>query len=68
MKYKYKKLRLRIVEKYDTIGNFADVLGLSINSVSRKLNCKSSFSQKDMVEWGELLDIQASDYGIYFFT
>lgn len=68
MKYKYKKLRLRIVEKYDTIGNFADVLGLSINSVSRKLNCKSSFSQKDMVEWGELLDIRASDYGIYFFT
>lgn len=68
MKYKYKKLRLRIMEKYDTISNFASVIGLSMNSVSRKLNCKSSFSQKDMVEWGELLDIQTSDYGIYFFT
>lgn len=68
MKYKYKKLRLRIMEKYDTISNFASVIGLSMNSVSRKLNCKSSFSQKDMVVWGELLDIQTSDYGIYFFT
>lgn len=68
MPYKYNALRGKIVEKFGSQGNFAEKLGISENSVSRKLNCKIGFSQKDMVEWGELLSIPQEEYSSYFFT
>lgn len=68
MPYKYRKLRGRIVEKYGSHGNFAKALGKSPNSISRKLRCKTGFSQKDIREWSELLDINTSEYNQYFFT
>ena len=45
MPYQYDKLRGRIVERYGTHANFAKALGLSSNFVSKKLNCKSGFTQ-----------------------
>lgn len=68
MPYKYNKLRGRIVEKYGSQGSFAETLGLSSNSISRKLNCKTGFSQEDMRTWGNLLGISQNEYGEYFFT
>jgi len=66
--YEYRKLIGRIVEKYGTRKEFAKVLGISENSMSLKLNGKTGFSREDMVRWGELLDIDVNDFGVYFFT
>lgn len=68
MPYSYDKLRGRIIEKYGSQENYAKKLGLSVNSVSKKMNGKSGFSQKDMIRWAELLDIDTDDYGSYFFA
>lgn len=62
----YKKLRGRIVEKYDTQQNFAKEIGLSMQSVSRKMRGASGFSQKDIITWCEALDIDLKDAGLYF--
>lgn len=65
---KYAKLRGRIVEKYGTISKFGDVVGLSTVSMSKKLTGLTGFSQADIIRWCELLDIDISDVGSYFFT
>lgn len=68
MPYKYRKLRGRIVEKYGSQEKFSKVLGLSKTSLSLKLNGKTGFSQADMIKWSQLLDIDISECGEYFFT
>lgn len=68
MKYKYLKLRGRITEKFENQGKFAEVVGLSENSVSKKLTGNSGFSQEDIEKWSLLLDIPKDEYGQYFFA
>ena len=68
MPYTYNKLRGRIIERYDTQEKFAQVLGISKNSLSLKMNGKTSFSQDDVVKWCELLGIQTEEIGQYFFA
>ena len=68
MPYGYDKLRGRIIEKYGTQGKFAEKLGISKNSMSKKMNCEKGFSQDDIIVWSELLDIEKEEYGAYFFT
>mgnify|MGYP002707859496 CR=1 FL=1 len=68
MPFEYNKLKGRIVEMFGSQGNFADKIGLSENSVSRKLNCKIGFSQSDMVKWGDILGISQEEYADYFFN
>lgn len=66
--YEYNKLRGRIYEKYGSQKEFAKALGISENSFSLKMNCKTGFSQADMIACAELLDIPADEYGQYFFA
>ena len=66
--YSYNKLRGRIVETYGSQKEFAKVLGLSENSLSKKMNGKTGFSQEDIITWSNLLDIEPGDYNLYFFT
>ena len=66
--YSYAKLKGRIVEKYGTIGSFAEALGVSRQAVSNKLNCRSSFSQEDIEIWARLLSIDPDQFGVFFFT
>ena len=68
MPYTYNKLRGRIVEKFGTQDNFANAIGISRNSLSLKMNCKTGLSQSDIVTWSELLSIPADEYGESFFT
>lgn len=68
MNYKYDKLRGRIVEKYGSQEKFAELIGISSNSMSKKMNGKTGFSQKDIVRWSEILDIKKSEYSEYFFN
>lgn len=66
--YLYSKLKGRIVERYGTQGNLANKIGISKNSMSKRLTGKTEFSQSDMEQWAELLEIDRKDYGEYFFT
>lgn len=66
--FTYNKLRGRIVEKYGSQNKFAERIGLSKQSVSLKMNGKTEFSQSDMDEWANALDICHEQYGDYFFT
>ncbi|MBQ8559086.1 MAG: DUF739 family protein [Tyzzerella sp.] len=68
MKYKYLKLRGRIIEKFGSQGKFAEAIRLSENSVSKKLTGNSGFSQEDIEKWSYLLEISKEEYGLYFFA
>ena len=67
MPNKYAKLRGRIVEKYGSISAFAKHLDISLSQVSKKMNGAAGFSQEDIVEWAELLEIDLAEVGTYFF-
>ncbi len=66
--FEYAKLRGRIVEKYGTQGNFAKAIGISENSLSKKMTCATALSQDDILLWSELLDINKSEYGDFFYS
>lgn len=68
MTFNYNKLRGRIIEKFGTIEQFACTLGCTFEIVSKKLNNKSSFSQKNINDWINLLEIPVEEIGVYFFT
>ncbi len=68
VEFTYVKLRGRIIEKYGTLGRFADEVGLSRVSVSKKMNGESQFSKNDIVTWSRLLEIPPEEYGSYFFA
>lgn len=68
MQYAYRKLRGRITEVFGTQAAFALALGISKNSVSKKLTGKTEFSQSDVERWAELLHINRCEYGEFFYT
>lgn len=68
MEYEARKLKGRIVEVYGTQGAFADAIGLSENSVSRKINGVVSFSREDILRWCDMLNIDREHIGEYFFA
>ena len=68
MQFDYSKLKGRIIELFGTRAAFAKALHKSEILVCKKLNNKSHFSQQSMQEWGELLQIDVSEYGTYFCT
>lgn len=63
----YNKLRGRIVEKYDTMSNFAEKIGSSRQTVSQKLTGKSEFSRDDIQRYADALEIPKDDIGVFFF-
>ena len=56
------------MEKYGGQGEFAKAAGLSETAMSMKLKGKRGFSQKDIVKWCTLLDVDMKDVGDYFYT
>lgn len=64
----YAKLRGRIIEKYGSQENFCEAVGLSSVSVSKKMNGLTGFSQKDIIKWCELLEIDIKDVGDFFYS
>ena len=68
MKFDYSELRARILVKYRTLTNFRKVLGVSYVTLNKKLKNKSCFSQQDIAQWSELLDIEPCEMHRYFFT
>lgn len=68
MIFSYSKLKGRIIEKFGTRKKFAEEIGITETALSRKLNCKTGFSQDDIEQWANILDISISEYGDYFFA
>lgn len=64
----YRKLRGRIIEKYGTLDAFYRRLNISKTQASKKMTGKAGFSQKDIIEWSELLDIDLKDVGLFFYA
>ncbi len=66
--FDYTKLRRLILYKYGSLQAFAEVLGVSKQSLSVTLNGKTTFSQNKIVEWTKILGIAPEEIGEYFFT
>lgn len=68
IEFDYSKLRGRIVERYDTLDNFAQDISFSGATLSRKLNNRSRFEDVEILEISELLGIPKNKLDSYFFT
>ena len=62
------RLRGRIIQKYGSQSAFAKHLGKTEQTITAKLNGRSQFSQDDILNWCNALDIVAGDVGEYFFA
>lgn len=68
MIFDYSKLKGRIREKFMTQEAFAKRLGMSRTTFSLKLNDVSEFSQREMLQALNLLDVNVKLIDEYFFT
>ena len=70
MAFNYNKLIGRIIEKYGTRRAFAEAVGFSENTISKKLSGKMAITTDDIQKWSskEFLDIEANDIPDYFFA
>ena len=68
MDFKYNKLRGRIVEIFGTQAEFAKKIKKSEQIVTAKLSGNSKFTQDNIIEWCEALNIDQNDIGSYFFA
>ena len=62
------KLMGRIVEKGYTVTSFADKVGISRQSLGKKLNGARDFTVSEIFGICEILSITRSEIGDYFFT
>lgn len=68
MSFDYSKLRGKIREKCGTQEIFAKRLGISRTSLSQKLNNSNEFTQQEINNAAEILDIPLEQIPVYFFT
>lgn len=63
-----KKLRIRILEYYDTQRSFAEALGMSQNVLSYRLQGRTQFRSDEIYKVCQMLDIPQEQIGEYFLT
>lgn len=68
MKYDHSKLRGRIIEKYGTVRAICKELETTETAMSNKLNNRHAFRVNDIERLINLLYIDRSKIGEYFFT
>lgn len=68
MIFDYSKLIGKIKEKYPKRTEFAKLIPLSANSLSKKLNNKVSFTSVEIYRIMEILEIDGKELRIYFYT
>ena len=68
MPYNYAKLLGRIVEVVGTQGEFANRMGLSERTISRKLNGKVGWKQAEILKACNVLSLKEEDILSYFFA
>lgn len=64
----YNKLRGRIKEKLGTEGSFARAIGRSHNYITKVFQGKTYFTQADVCNSANVLEIDQDEIGVYFFT
>ena len=67
-KKKFQELKGTIVAKYGTLGLFAKELGMTLTTLGRKLNGKSTWKQKEIELSCKLLEIPKEKIQYYFFN
>lgn len=68
MKFDYSKLIGRIKEKYNRRKDFAKLIPLSENSLSKKLNNKVPFTSNEIYRIVNILEIDMQEIYLYFYT
>lgn len=68
LEFDFSKLQGRIIEKFGTRSAFAAAWGVADSFLSSRLNNKVYFDTPEIYEICELLDIQAEEIPVYFFT
>lgn len=66
--FDYAKLRGRIKEKCDTQKAFASRLGIAECTLVSKLDCKTYFTQDEIFQSSDILEIPQDRIFAYFFT
>lgn len=66
MARKNQRLKGRIVECFGTQQAFSEAVGVSLVSISKKLNGKTKFSVVDKHEWARLLGLSPEEYENFF--
>ena len=61
-------LRGRIIQKYGTLRNFVEPMGLSYPTILAKLSGNSDWTQSEIRKVCDLLDIKAKNIPEYFFA
>lgn len=67
MSFKYNRLLGRIKEICGTQQAFADLMGLSLQTINAKLSGKFSWKQDEIIKACGILGIETKDIPIYFF-
>lgn len=68
VEFDFRKLRGKIVEKFDTQEAFAQQVGQTPTTISYKLNNKKPMTRSDIIEWSRVLSIEPDNIGKYFFA
>lgn len=68
IKFNYSKLKGKIVEVYDTLDAFSKTIEMDRATLSSKLNNKTYFTQPQMLEMCDRLNIPINEIPVYFFT
>lgn len=66
--FDYAKLKGRIKEKCDTQKAFASMLGIAEGTLIAKLDCKTYFTQSEIYQSSDILEIPHDSLFAYFFT
>lgn len=66
--FDYGKLRGRIVEKFKTQDNFSKEMDYDRSSLNLKLNNKRQFSQSEIIQFCDALEIPYEQITAYFFA
>lgn len=68
MEFNHQKLKGKIVERYGTQNAFAAELGVSKQTISKKMRNKSPISPDEIDKWKKLLKINDDEINEYFFS
>ena len=68
MEFDFSKLKGRIKEKGYTQENVAKRLNVSVSTFNLKINGNAFFTQEELYEMSNMLEIPKEDFYNYFFT
>lgn len=64
----YRKLKGKIIEKFDTQADFARAVDEYPTTISGKLKGHIGITCADILKWSKVLDMELEEIGPYFFA